>query len=45
MNDKETENALIVIQYLKQLFIIMGGVLIVKLVSVLITTIVQSILN
>ena len=45
MNDKETENALIVIQYLKQLFIIMGGVLIVKLVSVVITTIVQSILN
>lgn len=44
MNDKETENALIVIQYLKQLFIIMGGVLIIKLVSAFITALIELVL-
>jgi len=45
MNDKETENALIVMQYLKQLFVIIGGVSAIKLVSELMILLIELILS
>tara|TARA_R110000796_G_scaffold48633_6_gene116564 strand:- start:2860 stop:2994 length:135 start_codon:yes stop_codon:yes gene_type:complete len=43
MKDRETENALIVIQYLKQLFVIIGGVSLIKIIGTAISLLVTFI--